>query len=101
MKLRRLKPLGDELLHKAENLLLALVSRAVETDEAIAADHAHVAGKIFLLYIGEKHLGRRAHQMWLNRNRRVEHERESRRLVGGVCTILIDGSLDCLRAHGD
>jgi hypothetical protein len=101
MKLRCLKSLCNELLHKPENLLFALVTRAIEPDKAIALNDAHVVREILLLYICEKHLDRRAQHVWLNRNRRVEHECESRRLVSRIRTFMLYRSLDCLRAHRD
>src|SRR4029078_979958 len=101
MKLRRLKSLCDELLHKPEDLLFALVTGAIEPDKAIALNDTHVSREILLLYICKKHLDRRAQLMWLNRNRRVEHERESRRLVSRIRTFMLYRSPDCLRAHGD
>src|SRR6185369_12223185 len=99
--LRRLKSLCDELLHEPENLLFALATGAIEPNKAIALNYTHVAREILLLYICKKHLDRRAQHMWLNRNRRVEHERESRRLVSRIRTFMLYRSHDCLRAHGD
>src|ERR1041384_1388740 len=99
MKFRRLKSLFDKLPHEPENLLLTLLSGAVKPEKAIALDDAHIGGKILLLYICEKHLARRAQQMRLNRNRRVEHESESG--TGRICTFMLDRSLDCLRAPRD